>query len=99
MAEVYDDLLQLPNAMSLRNPAGRIRYPLALLAVVVGVLLLEFLAEVTLNRYVETGSTWLPTVGTIGETATAYLLPLSILSTFVVPAVAFYLGVRYARSA
>jgi len=85
--------------MSLRNPAGRIRYPLALLAVVVGVLLVEFLAEVTLNRYVETGSTWLPTVGTVGETATAYLLPLSILSTFVVPTVAFYLGVRYARSA
>lgn len=84
--------------MSVRNPAGRIRYPLALLAVVVGVLLFEFLAEVTLNSYVETGSTWLPTIGTVGRTMTAYLLALSLLSTFVVPAVAFYLGVRYARS-
>jgi len=85
--------------MSVRNPAGRIRYPLALLAVVLGVLAAQFLVESTLNGYVETGSMWLPTVGTIGQTATAYLLPLSLLSTFVVPAVAFSLGVRYARSA
>ncbi|UIP00584.1 hypothetical protein Hbl1158_04270 [Halobaculum sp. CBA1158] len=84
--------------MSVRTPAGRIRYPLALLAVVVGVLLLESLLEVTLNRYVETGSMWLPTIGTFGETVSAYLLAVNLLSTFAIPAVAFYLGVRYARS-
>lgn len=79
--------------------AGRIRYLLALLGIVVVVLLLEFFLEVTLNSYVESGTTWLPTVGTIGETMSAYLLVANLLSTFGIPAVAFYLGVRYARSA
>ncbi|MFC7136312.1 hypothetical protein [Halobaculum litoreum] len=85
--------------MSVGTPARRLRYPLALVAVVAGLLLLEYLLEVTLTGYAATGTTWLPTVGTIGQTMVAYTLPVSLLATFGVPVVAFVFGVRYARAA
>ncbi|WP_348612497.1 hypothetical protein [Halobaculum rarum] len=85
--------------MSVLNDDRRLRYPLGVVALVLAGYLLRATVGVVIDAYIETGATWLPTLGSIGQTVSVYLLVVNLLLTAVVPAVAFYFGVRYARSA
>ncbi|WP_435062853.1 hypothetical protein [Halobaculum sp. EA56] len=85
--------------MSATPSERRPRYPLAAVALVLAAFLLRFAIESAIDSYVETGSTWLLTFGTVGETATGYLLAANLLATVGVPAGAFYLGYRYGMTA
>ncbi|KPN31841.1 hypothetical protein SY89_02596 [Halolamina pelagica] len=85
--------------MSVRN-GKRLRYPLGVVALVVGIGLLQGVLELLVQRAVAGGlPTWLPTLGTTGQTVTAYVLAGNAYTYLLVPAAAFWLGVRYARAA
>lgn len=82
--------------MSVRN-TRRLRYPLALVALVVGIFVLQGALDIVVQRAVESGfPAWLPTFGSIGQTVVAYTMLGSAYTYLLVPAAAFWLGVRYA---
>ena len=78
----------------------RLRYPLGVVALVVGIVLLQGVLEILVRRAIADGfPAWLPTVGTTGQTVTAYVLAGNVYTYLLVPAAAFWLGARYARAA
>ncbi|WP_435115100.1 hypothetical protein [Halolamina sp. C58] len=83
--------------MSVRN-SRRLRYPLGLVALVVGIFALQGALDVVVQRVVESGfPAWLPTFGSPGQTVVTYTMLGSAYTYLLVPAAAFWLGVRYAR--
>ncbi|WP_053948531.1 hypothetical protein [Halolamina sediminis] len=82
--------------MSVRNPR-RLRYPLALVGLVVGIFALQGVLEIVVQRTVQSGfPAWLPTFGSIGQTVLTYTLLGSAYTYLFVPVAAFWLGIRYA---
>jgi hypothetical protein len=77
----------------------RLRYPLGVAALVVGIFVLQGALNVVARQAVADGlPAWLPTVGTAGQTVTAYVLAGNAYTYLLVPAAAFWLGVRYATA-
>ncbi|QKY19737.1 hypothetical protein B4589_004830 [Halolamina sp. CBA1230] len=75
----------------------RLRYPLGVVALVVGIFALDVALGVLVDSAVASGFPgWLPTFGTVGETVVAYSLLGNAYTYLFVPAAAFWLGVRYA---
>ncbi|WP_277554349.1 hypothetical protein [Halobaculum limi] len=78
--------------------SAHVRYPLALVALVVGVVLLRGVANAAVSSVVDSGvPAWLPAFGTIGQTVSVYLLALNIALIVGVPAAAYLLGYRHGR--
>jgi len=77
----------------------RLRYPLGVVALVLGIVAVEALLRILLDGAIESGfPAWLPTFGSIGRTFVAYGLLVDAYAYLLVPAAAFWLGVRYARA-
>lgn len=83
--------------MSVKSYSGDIRYPLAIVALVVAGFLLDAGVGVVINSYVESGSTWLPTVGGIGSTISLYLFVVNTITFVLIPVLAFYLGHKHGQ--
>ena len=83
--------------MSLNLHSPSVRYPLGVVALVLGVFALRIAAEVLVTSIVEGGS-WLPTLGTVGQTVSLVLLAVNVVAFVGVPAAAFYLGHRHGRA-
>ncbi|GAB7012575.1 hypothetical protein [Halolamina salina] len=82
--------------MSVRD-SRRLRYPLALVVLVVGIFALQGALDIVVQRTVESGlPAWLPTFGSVGQTVLTYTMLGSAYTYLLVPAAAFWLGVRYA---
>lgn len=79
--------------MSTALNTSRIKYPVGVVALVVGTFVLRFVTDVVVSRLVDGSSVgWLPMFGSIGQTVTVYMLVTSAFAFVVVPAGAFYLG-------
>ncbi|WP_255195086.1 hypothetical protein [Halorarius litoreus] len=83
--------------MSLNLHSPSVRYPLGVVALVLAVFALRIAAEALVTGFVE-GRSWLPTVGTVGQTVSLLLLAVNVVAFLVVPAAAFYLGHRHGRA-
>jgi hypothetical protein len=76
----------------------RLRYPVGVAALVVGIFVLQGVSTVVARRVVADGlPAWLPTFGTAGQTVTAYVLAGNAYTSLFVPTAAFWLGMRYSR--
>lgn len=76
-----------------------LRYPLGVVALVLGIFLLRGTLSALVDTAVESGfPAWLPTFGTLGQTVTVYLYTQNVYAYLLVPAAAFWLGMRYARA-
>lgn len=76
----------------------RIRYPLVVVALVLGIFVLRGALTVLVDTGVESGfPAWLPTFGNVGQTVMVYLYVVNGYAYLLVPAVAFWLGLRYER--
>lgn len=77
---------------------ARLRYPLGVAGLVLATVLLRGAVERLFRQAVETGfPVWLPTFGPVGRTVLVYQWLMTAFSLLVVPAAAFWLGVRYGR--
>ena len=85
--------------MSVRDH-HQLHYPLGLAALVVGIFVLQGVLNVFIDGAVESGfPVWMPTFGTVGRTVMVYLYGQTLYAHVLVPAAAFWLGMRYARDA
>lgn len=77
----------------------RLRYPLGVVALVLGIFVLRGALTLLVDNAVESGfPAWLPTFGTLGQTVTVYLYTQNVYAYLLVPAAAFWFGVRYGRA-
>lgn len=77
----------------------RLRYPLGVVALGVGVFALQPVLGLLVYNAVALGfPSWLPTFGPVGRTVTVYLWGQRLFAQLFVPVAAFWLGVRYART-
>lgn len=77
----------------------RLRYPLGVVALVLGIVLVEILFGMFVRGAVDAeSSVWLPTFGSIGQTVVVYSWVVNVYAYLLVPAAAFWLGMRYARA-
>ena len=83
--------------MSVKSYSGDARYPLGLLALIVAAFLLDAGIGVLINAYVASGSTLLPTNGSLGTTVSIYLLVMNAITLILFPVLAFYLGHKHGQ--
>jgi hypothetical protein len=84
--------------MSVSN-RRRLQYPLGVVALVVGAFAFDAALGVVVDGAVASGfPAWMPTFGSVGETVLAYSMLGNAYAYLLVPAAAFWLGMRYARS-
>ncbi len=77
----------------------RLRYPLSVIALVAGIFVFDAALGVLIDDAVASGfPAWMPTFGSVGETVLAYSILGNAYAYLLVPAAAFWLGMRYARA-
>ena len=83
--------------MSVNSYSGDVRLPLGPLALIVATFLLDAGIGVLINAYVAAGSSWLPTIGSLGTTVSLYLLIMNAIALILLPVLAFYLGHKHGQ--
>ncbi|WP_227262020.1 hypothetical protein [Salarchaeum japonicum] len=85
--------------MPMRNQTGKLRFP----ASVAGLILIAFLLDagiMWLSDSIMAGTaSWIPTVGTVGQTILLYSSAATLFAFVIVPVMAFWLGKKYGQEA
>lgn len=77
----------------------RLRYPLGVVVLVLGIVVVEAILQVLVRGAVDSGfPAWLPTFGSVGQTVVAYSWLVNAYAYLLVPAAAFWLGMQYVRA-
>ncbi|MGB9987386.1 hypothetical protein [Salarchaeum japonicum] len=84
--------------MSIRNRASTLRFPVGVAALIVAAFLLDAGTQWLADSIVAGTGSWIPRVGTVGQTVLLYSSAATLFAFVVVPVAAFWLGTKYGRS-
>jgi uncharacterized membrane protein YhaH (DUF805 family) len=84
--------------MSVERQIRPLRYLLAAVALVLFAVLLRVGVERLIDALAAGSASWLPTVGTTGQTVAVYALAANLCLFVLLPAGIFWLGIRYGRT-
>lgn len=83
--------------MSTKTPKRTHRYPLGLGVLVLVAVLLSVGVEWLGNAMVANSASWVPMIGTPGQTILVYNLIVTLFTLILVPSGAFWLGMQYGQ--
>lgn len=83
--------------MSLRNQTSHLRFPAGVGALILAAFLLDAGVPWLADAIVAGTASWIPTVGTVGQTVLLYSTAATVFAFVVVPITAFWIGTKYER--
>lgn len=83
--------------MSVRNQSRNIRFPISVVGLIIIAFVLDIGVEWLTDAIVSGTPSWIPTLGTVGQTIVILNLVVTLFAIVFVPVAAFWLGKKYGQ--